>query len=234
MVAIYDREYARGEFIEHGEYWLQNHLRDKLNTIFDVGSNIGEWTRMAREMNPLSEIHTFEVVPNTYRKFLKNIFIDERLVPNGFGLSNEFGVMRIKWRKDYDAVSTFVEKLRVDNSEWIDCLVVPGDSYVQSRNIEYIDFLKIDTEGAEGLVLKGFEETLKQNKVGIIQFEYGLAAILTKWLLVDAYEYLTPFGFKLGKLTKNGIEFHEYALYHETFNGPDYVAVHESKMHLFQ
>jgi FkbM family methyltransferase len=233
MTPIYDRSYAQGEFELHGESWLQQKLAGKLNTILDVGSNIGEWTYMARQYNPTADVHTFEVVPETYRKLLTNIDIDSHIIPNGFGLSNYSGILRMKYRPDYAAVSTHLANLRVDNFEWRDGLVMTGDQYVASRQLGYVDFLKIDTEGAEQMVLEGFAETLKQNKIGVIQFEYGYAAILSKWLLVDAYEMLTPHGFNLGRLTKDGIQFHEYALYHETFNGPDYVAVHHTKMNLF-
>jgi FkbM family methyltransferase len=229
----YDTQYARGEFINHGEDWLLRRLKGKLNTILDVGSNIGEWSRMARELHPYAEIHTFEVVPETYRRLLQNITIDAKIIPNGFGLSNKCGIMPIKWRKDYDAVSTFLPKLAVENFEWRNGIVFTGDEYVDSRRIDHIDFLKIDVEGAEGLVLEGFNKTLSEGRVSVIQFEYGLACILTKWMLIDAYEMLTPLGYKLGKLTPNGIQFHDYALYHETFNGPDYVAVHNSSMLYF-
>jgi FkbM family methyltransferase len=191
-MAVYDRNYARGEFREHGEEWLQEKLKGKLEVVFDVGSNIGEWTTMTREYQPDATIHTFEVVYETYRRFLTNITHDDKIVPNGFGLSNECGVLPMKWRKDYDAVSTHLANLAVENFEWRDGLVFTGDMYRKSRCVDYIDFLKVDTEGAEGKVFEGFKETLQEQRIGIIQFEYGYAAILSKWLLVDAYELLRP------------------------------------------
>jgi len=230
---IYNEEYARKEFSIHGEDWILSKLSGNLNTIFDVGSNIGEWTKLARELHSDAEIHTFEVIPETYREFLMNVKIDNKIIPNGFGLSDECGIMQMKWRKDYSAVSTHLAKLAVENFEWRSGIVYTGDQYVDSRRIEYIDYLKIDTEGAEGKVLSGFKKTLSQQKVGIIQFEYGYASILSKFLLVDAYEMLTPYGFILGKLTPGRVDFKEYALYHEDFQGPDYIAVHKSKIHLF-
>jgi len=229
----YDQAYARGEFIQHGEDWLLRHLQGKLNTIFDVGSNIGEWTRMARELHPDAEIHTFEVVPETYRRLLQNIHIDPKIIPNGFGLSSEQKILPMKWRKDYDAVSTYLTDLAVENFEWRNGLVFRGDDYMVSRSVDYLDFLKIDVEGHEGDVLAGFSRPIHEGRIGIIQFEYGLACVLTKWMLIDAYKMLTPHGYRLGRLTPQGIQFHDYALYHETFNGPDYVAVHESKLNLF-
>jgi FkbM family methyltransferase len=228
----YTREVAQNDFIKHGETWLQTKLKDKLDIIFDVGSNMGEWTFMAQNIHTNAEIHTFEIIPETYRKFLSNIPITENIVPNGFGLSNSCGTLKMKYRPEYDVVSTYLEELAMDNAEYRDGLVMTGDSYVQSRRIDFIDFLKVDTEGAEGLVLQGFKETLKQGKIGIIQFEYGYANILSRWLLLDAYKLLRPLGYFLGELHNGQIKFHEYALYHEKFDPPYYVAVHETKMHL--
>lgn len=229
----YTREVAQADFIKHGETWLQTKLKDKLNIIFDVGSNMGEWTFMARNIHPNAEIHTFEIIPETYRKFLRNIQIDDKIVPNGFGLSNVCGTLMMKYRPEFDVVSSFLQNLAMENAELRHGLTMTGDDYIRSRMIDHVDFLKIDTEGAEGLVLQGFKETLSQGKVSVIQFEYGYANILSRWLLLDAYEFLRPFGYHLGELHNGEIKFHEYALYHEVFNPPYYVAVHESKMHLF-
>ena len=77
-------------------------------------------------------------------------------------------------------------------------------------------------------MFKGFENTFKQGKVKVIQFEYSFICVLTKWMLIDSYKYLEPLGFKLGRLKRDSIEFHDYSLTDENFIGPDYIAVHES------
>ncbi len=230
---MYNKEYARKEFEEHGEVWIQNKLSGKLNTIFDVGANIGEWSRMAREFNPDSKIHMFEIVPNTYEKLLRNITIDDNMIPNGFGLSNSTGVVDMKCDSNHSELSTQYSKLAFDNVTWEKGLSFRGDDYFESRRISYIDYLKVDVEGAEGLVLQGFINTLREQRIGIVQFEYSYHAILSRWLLMDAFELFKPLGYHLGKLTPNGLMFHDYTLLSETFSGPDYVAVHESKLSLF-
>lgn len=229
----YNSDYAQKEFIEHGETWLQQRFANKFDTIFDVGSNIGEWSRMVRKYQPNAHIHQFEVVPETYREMLSNVPIDNKMYPNGFGLSDYNGTMDIKYKPEYSAVSTSIMDLRLDNSELRTGLVIKGDDYVKSRNIDKIDFLKIDVEGAEEKVFKGFEKTLDEGKIKIIQFEYGLICVLTKWLLIDSYKFLIPKGFTIGKLKNGSIEFKDYTLPDETFIGPDYIAVHESINHMF-
>ena len=228
MSHVYDREYAMKEFQAHGETWIQSKFADQFNTIFDVGCNIGEWTNMARQYQPRADIHMFEIIPDTYRKMLSNIQIDDKIVPNGFGLSDHAGSVPMKYKTSYDALSTSVLDLRLDDSELRTGLAMTGDQYVESRQIEQIDYLKIDTEGAEGKVFKGFENTLSQGKVKVIQFEYSFVCVLTKWMLIDSYKFLEPHGFSLGRLKEDRIEFHDYTLTDENFIGPDYIAVHES------
>lgn len=223
----YNTQYAMWEFDQHGETWLQQRMAGQFNTIFDVGSNIGEWTRMARTTHPDADIHTFEIMPDTYRRMLSNIPIDSKIFPNSFGLSDTSGTVDLRYKSDYDAVTTSVLSLQLDDSVIRTGLVFTGDQYVQSRDINQIDYLKIDTEGSEEKVFKGFEQTFKQNKIKMLQFEYTHICVLTKWLLIDSYKFLTPLGFKLGRLHKDHIEFHDYTLLKEDFIGPDYVAVHE-------
>lgn len=232
----YNREYALKEFTEHGEVWVQNKLKGELETIFDVGANIGEWSIMVDGYQPQAEIHAFEICADTYKQMLTNTNtgnLRPNIIPNGFGLSNINGVVQIKYVPDNPQLSTQFQKLNLENSVIRDCLVIRGDDYVASRNIDFIDYLKIDTEGAEGLVLEGFQETLKQGKVGIIQFEYSYHWILARTLLMDVYELLRPMGYNIGKMTPDGIYFHEYDLLCEKFDGADYIAVHDSKMKLF-
>lgn len=228
MEPIYNQETAFKEFVLHGEDWILSKLNG-LSTIFDVGCNIGEWTRLARSHHPNSDIHMFEVVPDTFQHMKKNIVLDEKMYANPFGLSSEAGTLDMKYKPSYSAVSTCLRMLRVDDSEYRSGLVMKGDDYVKSRMIDKIDYLKVDVEGAEKMVFEGFSETLKQNKIDIIQFEYGYACILTKWLLMDAYELLGSHGFVLGKYANGRIDFHDYALWREDFQGPDYFAIHRSR-----
>lgn len=65
--------------------------------------------------------------------------------------------------------------------------------YIVEKNIQHIDFIKIDTEGFELSVLKGFEDCL--TNVKIIQFEYGGTYLDNNIKLVEVKNYLEYFGF---------------------------------------
>ncbi len=226
----YNTENALMEFKIHGEYQLMEKLRNiEMHNIFDVGCNIGEWTKMARSFQPISLIHMFEASPFTFQKMLRNVRLDNGIYANSYGLSDSVKEIQFKVVPDNDRVSTSVLNLTHDNSIVKNALVSTGDFYIRHYDIKHIDFLKIDTEGHEYFVLQGFKPQLENQMIACIQFEFGYVNILTKKLLIDYYQLLTPYGYKIGKLTPEGVSFKEYKLFHEDFSGADYVAVHQSR-----
>ena len=75
---------------------------------------------------------------------------------------------------------------------------------MDENKITSVDFIKIDTEGYELHVLKGFEERIAN--VNIIQFEYGGTFLDNKTKLIDVINYLKEYGFhKFAYLTGSGL-----------------------------
>ena len=232
MLVEYNTDYAMSEFRLHGEYQVMQKLSGiPLPTIFDVGCNIGEWTRMARSFQPASQIHMFEIMPPTFQKLLRNNVLAPNIFPNSFGLSNDIKQIPVKYVLNNDRVTTTVLEQEHHDSIIKNAYVVTGDSYCwnQPQSIEYIDYLKIDSEGHEYEVLQGFMGMLSQGRIGCIQFEYGNLNILTKHLLIDFSKMLVPLGYVLGKITPERVNFKDYHLLDEDFRGPDYMAVHISR-----
>ena len=108
---LYNEEFARREFFLTREDRLLQVLDNSLNTIFDVGSNIGEWTRMAREFHPNANIHSFEVVAATHKKQVNNIQQNDKTFLNGFGLSDFCGILPMQHNTEFDAMSSCLEEL---------------------------------------------------------------------------------------------------------------------------
>ncbi len=197
--------------------------------VFDVGANVGDWTALARSAMAEVDVHCFELVPQVAAQ-LGNRFADNPSVKvNPFGLAERSGEVQVMFRPEFTPVSSmldvpldFASDLR---KEIIDTEVVTGDSYCSENGIERIDFLKIDVEGKELDVLRGFEQTLSAGAVRIVQFEYGQGSIYTKDLLRDFYEYLEDFGYVLGKVYPRYVDLRSYSAFDEDFLGPNYLAV---------
>ena len=67
------------------------------------------------------------------------------------------------------ALKNFKEKIEVN--------VTTIDEYCESKNINKISFLKIDTEGAEPECLEGTQNLIKQNKVDCVFTELSIGKL---------------------------------------------------------
>ena len=214
------------QFIKNGERNVLRKLRTQgLACIFDVGAYIGEWSLMARESFPDARIYAFEIVPEICQTLTRNLEGWDEEVINPFGLSDTNGETTIHYRPNSPNNSSLVESPPGTNSVAKIVQVMTGDSYMERCGIDHIDFLKIDVEGWEWRVLKGFKNALVNKKIDIIQFEYNLFAVLSKFLLVDFYSLLDKYGYKIGRLYYDYVDFRDYDYRHEHFFGPNYVAV---------
>jgi FkbM family methyltransferase len=230
MTDTYDTQFALNEFQTSGELQLMDKLADfQFSTIFDVGANIGEWTKMVRDGRQVqANFHCFEPVPEVFTRLISNVYCD-KVMPNPFGLSSQSEIREMLFDHDNDRLTTPCMELARTNPEVRHLLFLDGDNYCHSRKIDFVDFLKLDTEGHEYQILKGFSSMLENQKITMIQFEYGYANVLTKDLLIDFYKLLTPLDYAIGKLLPNGVDFKTYGLLDEDFKGPNYVAIHRSR-----
>ena len=221
----------------NGEYRLLDKLaRLETKVIFDVGANKGEYAKACLSRFKDAELHAFELVPETYARFVANVRSD-RVVANPFGLSDQPGTVEINVNPRKDGLSSLIEGTAINKGSWTrqSVTVLRGDDYCAERSIARIDFLKVDVEGAEHLVLEGFSRMLAEGRISVIQFEYGMINIYSKFLLLDFWRVLTDHGFVLGPVMPRGVAFKSYNARDENFQGPpNFVAVHRSKLEIIE
>jgi FkbM family methyltransferase len=70
----------------------------------------------------------------------------------------------------------------------VDCTTI--DLLIDEYNLSKIDYLKIDTEGAELLILKGARQSLIDKKINCIQVEYGGTFEDAGFTVSDLIDYL--------------------------------------------
>jgi len=198
-------------------------------TIFDVGANRGDWSLIAGKNFPGAHIHAFEIVPATYLHL--EAAVRDTVTANAFGLSSVEGPIEVNYFPDNDLVSSAytMERMRNIASTTVSSFVCRGDTYCRRHQISSIDFLKIDVEGAEHLVLDGFGEMFDEGRIGMVQFEYGMANIYSRHLLYDFWKEFGARGYRVGKLMPNYVAFKDWSPEDEDFRGPNYIAVHRSR-----
>lgn len=224
--------YANAQFdiAINGEKWLLHRMAAFApKVMFDVGANRGEWAVAALESCSQATVHAFEIVSETYDHLKQATAVfGQRIVANNCGLSDKDGSLDVFFTPGCDVHSSFLEGAHAltGNEDYVRVSrpVRAGDGYLAEKGIAKIDVLKVDTEGAEPLVLEGFKGALAAGKVDVIQFEYGKHALITRHFLKDFYDRLQGFGFVLGKLYPDGVAFKDYAIEDENFIGPNYIA----------
>jgi FkbM family methyltransferase len=197
--------------------------------IFDAGANIGEWTIAAATLCPTAEIHAFEISESTFRSLRQNTQSLPRVHCRDRGLSDAPGIITIR---HYDSIPTLTTATQYPHPVKFTeqkARVVTGADYAAENGITHIDFLKIDVEGMEDKVLNGFGRLLDQRAIDLVQFEYGRVSIVNRFLLKDFYELFGRYGYRIGKLFPDHVDFREYDMADEDFQGPNFIACLEKK-----
>jgi hypothetical protein len=73
---------------------------------------------------------------------------------------------------------------------------------------------------------------LQGKKIRAIQFEYGVLNLESKFLLKDYFNLLTDYGYTLGKIYPNHVDFSAYSWEKENFIGPNYIAIRSEEQQL--
>jgi FkbM family methyltransferase len=140
--------------------------------ILDIGANTGIYTILAKASNPCCTVHAFEPHPDIYLGLLQNISINKMQVS-----ALNVGVGSIVGNR---SIQDFTGR-----SETIFASIVSIDNLIDERVINNPVLIKIDVEGYEVEVLKGFQKYIN----------YFLPTILIEVLsdqIADKLETLLP------------------------------------------
>lgn len=225
-------------FEKNGEKKLISLIKNlKFNIVFDIGCNEGAWSKIILNHFTNIQLHTFEISQQNFNIINQNLKSDY-INNNNFGLSNKNEEVIYKdYGTEYNTTNTIIQNTTFwDKSAPLTLKktkVITGDKYCKDNNINFIDFIKIDTEGSESLVLEGFSQMLKLKKIRLIQFEYGYANADVHFLMKDFYHFFDKFDYIVGKLKSKGVSFDKFNYRLNDFkSGPNYIAIHKSDAEL--
>lgn len=170
----------------HKGYWYHGKNREKVqmqlfaavikegDTVFELGAHIGYISLYFSQLaGPQGKLYVFEPGANNlkYTRFnlnkskIKNIELVEKAVSdtNGtatFYLENITGQSN-SLVKDYRVTTKIRSKAFVEvQKNAVEVETIRLDDFVKERNINKIDFCKIDIEGAEWLAIQGMNDIL--------------------------------------------------------------------------
>lgn len=220
----------------NGEYEVLRKLKAfSPQVIIDGGANLGHYSLMVQQVLPGCRVFAFEPVPETFARLQHNLTPYPRLQPIPQGLYAHTGPQRIHLYPSHTHASVYdIQGVKYQPQGQVEIQLLRGDEFMQQQQIQRIDLLKIDVEGAEYEVLQGFRQALSEGRITAVQFEYGYINITTKKLLIDFYQLFEGYGYRVGKIFPKGVEFRPYHFKYEDFIGPNFIAVHQSQTELIE
>lgn len=188
--------------IDHINYLKKiKDLYEQPKVIYDIGSAVLHWTKIAKNLWPNAKIIAFEAVKEV-EDFYKEYGLDYSLevftdIDNKEIIFYEDPICLggNSYYKENSKYSPAADKIYNENSakKRIGKTI---DTIVNQNKFPLPDFLKIDVQGAEVDILKGMSNTLKFVKHLIIEIqhvEYNLGALPKK----QSIEFIKSLGFKL-------------------------------------
>ena len=153
-------------------------MANQLDNIIDVGSNSGQFSKVATHFYPNAQIDAFEPLPNLYPKIEKLFASNKNITTHNLALGNEVGSIKFNKNK-YGHISSILE-ISEENIHYpkqendlcqIDVAIQTLDTIFASPSSKKLGktLLKLDVQGYELEVLKGGTETLKKIDYIIIE-----------------------------------------------------------------
>jgi FkbM family methyltransferase len=224
---------GRHDIATNGEAAMLRRLGPSLSTVLDVGANVGEWTAAALDAGA-AHVHAFEISPDTSAHLRARFAGNDRVSVNAVGLSDGPGTVTLHHFPEHPMLTTVTDYPHDAASVELQVPVRTGASYLEETGLTRVDLLKMDVEGAEPAVLRGFDDAFRRDAIGSVQFEYGRVSLLTRFLLADFYEFFVERGFALGRIETERVRWLTYSLDLETFSDSNFLAVHHSRRDLWE
>ena len=168
--------------------------------ILDVGANKGQSVEKFKAIFPNSIIHSFEPSPKTFKQLKKNISAKEGVFAWNSALGANIG-SQVFLENQFSEMSSFLE---LGENGWGEITgqvivdVITIDHFLDNSSIKFLDILKSDTQGFDFEVLKGAEEAIRNNCIGLIYLEINFSDIYKSLPSFDEiYSFLINRGFIL-------------------------------------
>ncbi len=208
--------------LDHIYLWMKK-LKLEKPIILDIGANIGMYSICYSKLFYNSKIFAFEPVKKNYKILVSNVNKNKlkNIQTKPFGFLDKKKTLKIgipdsKIHERYkNDINDGLFSIFAKNKKF-KIKVSTVDNFVKKNKFKRIDFIKIDVEGAESLVLKGAKRTISKYKP-IIQLEFNILTeilgkkklnFFKKFALSNDYEifYLVK-NYKLKKKLKNKTDF---------------------------
>jgi len=192
IVSGVSRAVRRGGYEKASLDLLGNYLQPNMIGL-DVGANIGVYSVFVSQRIGNGTVYAFEPHPELYSVLAKNAELYKNIHSFNFGLWNKCSGSLLGYLDGYTNTKYTFE-------------VLIGDDILQ--NVEKVDFIKIDVDGAEVGVLKGLQNLIKKSlKLFVIIELYNEGLNRFGSSMEEFFTLIESLGFEYGRIiSKNTID----------------------------
>jgi len=168
--------------------------------VADIGANLGYYTLMMGDLvGPKGHVHAFEPNPPIARRLRNSV---------GMNAGHQRTTVHEVALTDYDGTAAlYSPPLEPKNASIVGGAGRPGNVAVPARkldsieNIDRLDFVKIDAEGAEETIWRGMERHLRADRPPTILMEYAGDRLSDPGAFIDN---IVGLGFQLNLIRHDG------------------------------
>lgn len=180
--------------------------------VADVGANVGRWSesmlaavsRAGRDRD--LRLHAFEPDPAAFGALARALDGTSASL-SGYALSDRHGTSPFHVVAPAAGTNSLYP-LPGGGPAQRRVTTITLDRYAEQARVGRFALVKVDAEGHDLAVLRGARGLLAARRITVAQFEYNHRWILGRFFLRDAFEFLLPLGYRVGKLTPRGVEFY--------------------------
>ena len=180
------------------------------DTFIDVGANIGWYTILAAErVGPNGRVHAFEPRADLFARLTDSVCangFEQRCVLHQMALGDTSGVMQIAHvPTERNPGHSFLLPATAETADYVDLGTVPVERLDTLELESKPRLIKVDTEGAEFLVLRGAAKILNTHRPTIVtEFFPTWLRRVSKIEPEDYLRFLWDMGYRLFHLTAEG------------------------------
>ncbi len=145
----------------------------KPSSVFvDVGANIGYYSLIAAKIvGECGKVYSFEPDPANFKLLQANIEANRctNIVPIQRVVSNEVATVKLFLDKGNFGAHTLTESnIQTERGGFVEVEAITLDAFFKEENNTRVDFIKMDVQGSEGLVLEQAHEVLTRNDLKLL------------------------------------------------------------------
>ncbi len=200
------------EYLNLNQPWI---LANNINTVFDIGSNVGQFASLIHELRPTAAIYSFEPLDDCFEQLRKRMGKVEKFKAFNLALADFNGELTFH-RNEHLPSSSPLPMADLHKQNY---LYATKDTIIKVRSAKLDDIVKdlkiidnllvkIDVQGFEDKVIAGGKKTIKRAMVLILETSFQ-ALYKGQPLFEDIYNLLkTDFRYMgaLGNIRTNQID----------------------------